>query len=71
MECRLPEHYIEGLMRHPHNGQEGCLLMEELLRRYAHNPVCECRWPGRILREPLKLDLNKRRKQNEAKDAQN
>lgn len=61
MECPLPDYYIEWLMTLNHNGDEGCLLMAELLRRYADNPVCQCRWPGRIPREPLKLDLNKRK----------
>ncbi|XP_063395657.1 gamma-glutamylcyclotransferase-like [Cydia fagiglandana] len=55
-EHGLPDYYIKNLKRLKHNGEEGAIRTWCLLDRYARNMPCECRVPGRIPREPLKLD---------------
>ncbi|XP_053611432.1 gamma-glutamylcyclotransferase-like [Plodia interpunctella] len=53
----LPEYYINHLRDLKHNDDEGCVRTDCLLIRYAREPICECRVPGRIPRQPLKLDV--------------
>lgn len=58
-EHGLPEYYIQHLKKLKHNGEEGAIRTVVLLRRYANNKLCDCRVPGRIKRQPLKLDIKK------------
>lgn len=57
IERGLPEYYVKMLKRIRHNNEEGCLRMEELVRRYIPQPTCKCVWPYRFNRKKLKLDL--------------
>lgn len=62
-ENGVPHYYIRNLKTIPNNGEEGALRMVHLIDRYAEKEICDCRVPGKIQREPLKLDLAQVREQ--------